>query len=225
MITTNFIIKTKQHICPSAKYYNLLIMRIKDYISLNDNEEEFVKNVFVEEHFKKNDVILKEGDVCKKLYFVANGIVRFSKFDEGEERTFVFRSEGAFFNDLESFLRKSPSINSITAIEPTTILSITYENLQDFYNELQFGDRFGRIAIENVYTMLLNQLIAFYSETPEQRYVRFAKQHRKLLQRIPQYYIASYIGVTPQALCRIKKKILNEESASAFASQLVSFAS
>lgn len=209
----------------STNYYDLLILRIRENISLNNNEVEFVKNLFIEEHFKKNEVILKEGDVCKKLYFIANGIVRFSKFDEGEERTFVFRSEGSFCNDLGSFLRKSPSINSITAIEPTTVFSITYTNLQIFYNELRFGDRFGRIAIENVYTMLINQLIAFYSETPEQRYTRFARHHMKLLQRIPQYYIASYIGVTPQALCRIKKKLLSEESVSLFDSQLVSFAS
>ncbi len=209
----------------SADYSDFLILRIKNYISLNDREVVFIKSLFEEEHFKKNEVILNAGDVCKKLYFVANGIVRFSQFTEDEERTFVFRSEGEFCNDLESFLRKTPSENNIIAIEPTTVFSITHTNLQVFYNELRFGDRFGRIAIENVYTMLVNQLIAFYSETPEQRYTRFARHNRKLLQRIPQYYIASYIGVTPQALCRIKKKMLNVESVSPFATQLVSLAS
>ncbi|MGF1586115.1 MAG: Crp/Fnr family transcriptional regulator [Bacteroidales bacterium] len=192
----------------SLGYYDLLILRIKDYIFLNKKEVELVKNLFKEEHFKKNEVILREGDVCRKLYFVADGIVRFSQISNGEERTFVFRPEGAFCNDLESFLKKTPSQNSISAIGPTTVLSITYDNLQVFYNQTTFGDRFGRLAIEHIFVMVVHHLTTFYSENPEQRYVRFANNHGDLLQRIPQYYIASYVGVTPQALCRIKKKLL-----------------
>lgn len=206
-------------------FYDFLILRIKNYISLNDREVVYVKGLFEEEHFKKNEVILNAGDVCRKLYFVAKGMVRFSQFTEAEERTFAFRSEGDFCNDLESFIRKTPAEYNIIALEPTSVFSITYTNLQIFYNELQFGERFGRIAIECVYTKLINQLIAFYSETPQQRYTRFARHHRKLLQRIPQHYVASYIGVTPQALCRIKKNMLNEEKVSPFATQVVSLAS
>jgi CRP-like cAMP-binding protein len=192
-------------------FLDFLILRIQDYISLNNKEVDLVKSLFEEEHYKKNEVILKEGDICRKLYFVAKGIVRFSQLAEGEERTFVFRSEGAFCNDLESFLRQTPSQNSIFAIGPTTVLSITFENLQLFYNETTYGDRFGRLAIEQIFTMVVNHLTTFYSESPEQRYVRFASNHGDLLQRIPQYYIASYVGVTPQALCRIKKKLLGRK--------------
>ena len=192
----------------SAAYFDFLILKIKNYISLNDREVVFVKSLFEEEHFKKNEVILNADNVCKKLYFIAKGIVRFSQFTENEERTFGFRSEGEFCNNLESFLRKTPSEYNIISIEPTTVFSITYTNLQVFYNELRFGDRFGRIAIENVYNKLINQLITFYSETPEQRYLKFVMNHKHFIQRIPQYYIASHIGLTPQALCRIKKKQL-----------------
>ncbi len=190
--------------------FNFMISRIKDYIPLNDKEVEFVKSLFVVEHFKKNEVVLKEGDVCKKLYFVAKGIARFYQLAEGEERTYVFRPEGAFCNDLDSFLKQIPSLNSISAIGNTIVLSITYENLQLFYNEVTHGDRFGRLAIEQIFTMVVHHLTTFYSETPEQRYVRFARNHGNLLQRIPQYYIASYVNVTPQALCRIKKKLMGK---------------
>jgi len=194
----------------SDNFYDFLISRIKDYISLSDKEADSVKGLFVEEHFKKNEVILKEGDVCKKLYFVAKGILRFHQLAEGEERTYVFRSEGGFCNDLDSFLKQIPSKNSISAIGSTIGLSITFENLQLFYNEVTYGDRFGRLAIEQIFTMVVDHLTTFYSETPEQRYLRFASMHGDLLQRIPQYYIASYVGVTPQALCRIKKKLLGK---------------
>jgi CRP-like cAMP-binding protein len=196
--------------------YDFLISRIKDYITLSDSEIRIVKSLFVEENYQKNEVILQEGKICQKLFFIANGIVRFSQLSDGEDRTYVFRAEGAFCNDLDSFLNKKPSMNSITAIEPTTMYSITYDNLQVFYNELKYGDRFGRLAIEQIFVMVVNHLTTFYSETPEQRYIRFAQQHKHFIQRIPQYYIASYIGVTPQALCRIKKKLLTMDCESAF---------
>ncbi len=188
--------------------YDFLVSRIKDYIPLSDEEIQLVESLFTKEQYLKNEVILQEGDICKKLFFIDKGIVRFSQHADGEERTFVFRAEGAFCNELDSFLRKIPSKNSITAIEPTTVFSISYENLQVFYNDLQHGNRFGRLAIEQIFVMVVNHLTTFYAETPEQRYIRFAQHHKQLLQRIPQYYIASYIGVTPQALCRIKKKLL-----------------
>jgi CRP-like cAMP-binding protein len=191
-------------------FYDFLISRIKDYIEVNDEEIEIIHRLFVEEHFKKNAVLLCEGEVCRKLFFIAKGIVRFSKLTDGEDRTYVFRGEGTFCHDLESFLQKVPSKSAITAIEPTTVLSITYENLQIFYNELRYGDRFGRLAIEQVFVQVVNLLTTLNSESPEQRYLRFVMYHKHFIQRIPQYFIASHIGVTPQALCRIKKKLLGK---------------
>jgi CRP-like cAMP-binding protein len=188
--------------------FDSLVLRIKDYIPINESDEELISKLFVLEIFNKHELILKEGDYCQKLYFIATGIIRFSLLIDGEDRTFVFRNEGAFCSDLESFLKKTPSKYTISAIEPTKIFSITYDNLQVFYNEITYGERFGRLNIEQIFLRVVNHLTTFYSESPEQRYVRFIKQHRDLLQRIPQYLIASYIGVSPQALCRIKKKLL-----------------
>lgn len=191
---------------------DFLISRIKDYIPLTESESRLVESLFAEEHYKKNEVLLQEGSICRKLFFISEGIVRFSRFSDGDEKTFVFKEEGSFFTDHDSFMRKTASKNTIAAVLPTTVFSISYENLQVFYNELQFGDRFGRIAVEQFLVMVFNHLTTLYSETPEQRFVRFSSHHKELLQRIPQYYIASHIGVSPQALCRIKKKMLKQKS-------------
>lgn len=193
--------------CNKNPDYDFLIQRINDYIPLSDWEVNYVTQLFVAEKYSRKQAILKEGDVCRKLYFVAHGIVRFSQFSKGEERTYVFRPEGSFCNDLESFLCQLPSMNNIYSVENTRILSITYDNLQLFYNNILHGDRFGRLAIEKVFVMVVNHLTTFYSKSPEQRYITFAKKHPELIQRIPQHYIASYVGVTPQALCRIKKNL------------------
>lgn len=189
--------------------FDFLILRMKDYIPLDETDRMIISNLFVLEYFNKNEIILKEGDHCQKLYFIATGIVRFSLLIDGEDRTFVFRNEGAFCSDLESLLKKSPSKFTISAIEPTTIFSITYDNLQIFYKKISNGDRFGRLVIEQTFLGAVSHLYTFYSEGPEQRYLRFVHQHKDMLQRIPQYHIASYIGITPQALCRIKRKMLH----------------
>lgn len=191
--------------------FEFLISRIRHYIELNDNDVAVVRSLFVREEFAKNEVILREGEHCRKVFFIASGILRFSKFVDGEDRTFVFRPEGAFVNDIESFRTKLPSDKTITTIGPAVLYTITWDNLQTFYRVVPQGERFGRLVVEEVFVMAVNHLTTFYAETPEQRYVRFVGQHKDLLQRIPQYHIASYIGVTPQALCRIKKKILRND--------------
>ncbi len=191
----------------SKQHFDFLMKGIRDYIPLSEWEEDYIKQLFVLETFKRNEAILKEGEVCRKFYFVAQGIVRFSQFSFGEERTYVFRPEGSFCNDLESFLCNTPSKNNIYSVDKTYILSITYDNLQLLYKNVSHGDRFGRLAIEKVFVMVVSHLTSFYSKTPEERFVDFTKKHPELLQRIPQHYIASYIGVTPQTLCRIKKNL------------------
>lgn len=195
----------------SETHYDFLISEIKNYIDVNDNEIEVIRRLFVEEQFKKNTVLLREGDVCRKLFFIAKGIVRFSRHRDGEDRTYVFRAEGTFCLELESFLQKTPSKSAITTIEPSIILSITYENMQFFFDELRYGDRFGRKVTEQAFIQAVKLLTTFNSDSPEERYLRFVKNHKPFLQRIPQHYIASHIGVTPQALCRIKKKLLGKK--------------
>lgn len=190
--------------------FGFLVLRIKDYITLNEADEELISRLFVRECFNKNELILKEGNHCQKLYFIATGIVRFSLLINGEDRSFVFRDEGVFCTDLESFLKKTPTKFNISAVVAATVFSITYDNLQVFYKESTNGERFGRLAIEQLFLGAVNHLATFYSEGPEQRYLRFVNQYKEMLQRIPQYYIASYVGVTPQALCRIKRKMLHQ---------------
>jgi len=187
--------------------FDFLISRIKDYIALDDNEIRLIEFLFVREEYSRSEVILEEGAVCKKFYFVATGILRLTKVVNGVDRTFVFRPEGSFGSVMESFCTQSPSPNSIIAIEHCILYTITYDHLQVFYNEIIEGDRFGRLFIEEVFAEVTDHLISMHSLGPEQRYLRLTNEEPGLLKRVPQYMIASYLGITPQALCRIKKKM------------------
>lgn len=196
---------------PKSSPLDFLFQRIEHYITLTNEDRELILQLFKEEHVAKNQVLLKEGEVCRKVFFIARGVLRFSKMVEGEDRTFVFRPEGAFVSDIESFRRKTPSSNTITTVGSCILFTITHDDMEYFYRNISQGERFGRLVIEEVFIMAVTHLTTFYSDSPEQRYLRFVKQHKNLLQRIPQYHIASYLGVTPQALCRIKKKLLQSD--------------
>ena len=84
---------------------------------------------------------------------------------------------------------------------------ISFNDLQDFYREVEYGERFGRQGIEQVFLNAISQVTSFYADTPEVRYSKFLSDFRDIVQRIPQYYIASYVGIKPQSLSRIRKRI------------------
>ncbi|MBB5634997.1 CRP-like cAMP-binding protein [Pedobacter cryoconitis] len=126
---------------------------------------------------------------------------------DGEEKTYAFSQENDYVCNYESFIPQQPSTKVIQALEDCDILVISYDDLQLFYADVHEGERFGRIAIGAVFIQLLKDISSFYTETPELRYERFIKNHADLQQRISQYHIASFVGVKPQSLSRIRKRI------------------
>ncbi len=187
-----------------------LIEKIGEYITLSESEIELVDSLFNAEVYRANEVILEEGAVCNKLWFIEKGLVRFSINAEGEERSFVFRNEGHFISEIEGFIRRMPATKSIVAIEDCLLYSITEARMQQFYQMVRQGDRFGRLLIEQIFVAAVAHIVSFYTETPEQRYLKLMSQNRDFIQRIPQYHIASFLGVKPQSLCRIKKRLLTK---------------
>jgi CRP-like cAMP-binding protein len=186
-----------------ANLYHVL----SKFIILSADEKDIVRSLFVEVTFDKGDLFLREGDVCNNLAFVCKGIFRYYIEQDGENKTYNFATEGNFICNYESLIRRVPSAKHIQAIEKATVLSISRRNLHRFYTEVKEGNLFGRVHMENVYAETVRQLISQYTETPEYRYLKFLKQFPDLNQRLPQFYIASYVGVKPQSLSRIRKRL------------------
>jgi CRP-like cAMP-binding protein len=188
---------------------NSLLNSIQNIITLSPTEIEIVTSLFKEKTYKKGDFFLEEGRICKQVGFVAKGLMRYYINHDGEEKTYDFSQENEYVCNYESFLPQKPSSKIIQALEDSELLVISYTDLQLLYANVREGERFGRIAIEYVFLKLLQDLSSFYTETPEVRYERFLKIHADLQQRISQYHIASYVGVKPQSLSRIRKRISN----------------
>jgi CRP-like cAMP-binding protein len=187
--------------------FAFLVRVLSRIINLSPEEEEVIRSIFVEETLEKGELFLREGEVCDKLGLVCRGVFRYYIDHEGEDKTYNFAREGDFVCNYESLIKQMPSPKNIQAIEPCEVFVITKKDLQLFYKHVKEGNLFGRIHIENVYTETIRQLISHYTESPEHRYLKFLKNYPGLSQRIPQYYIASYVGVKPQSLSRIRKRL------------------
>ncbi|MEP7375188.1 MAG: Crp/Fnr family transcriptional regulator [Chitinophagaceae bacterium] len=184
-----------------------LIEAIGHYIYLSPEDKELVHQLFQKTTLEKDERWLNEGEICRQLAFVEQGLLRFYINEDGREITHFFAGEGNFACNYESFLKHSPSRKNIQAVEKTTLWTISQQNLEIFYQKTGEGEKFGRLLMEAELLNTIDRFLEHYTYSPEQRYQQFLSQYGGLLQRIPQYYVASYVGVQPQSLSRIRKRM------------------
>jgi len=183
-----------------------LIDRINQIISLSEDEAYLIKQLFTEKRLKKGKHFLREGQVCQSVAMISTGLVRYYINEDGDEGTYYFSREGEFVCDYESFLPQAPSNKNIQALEDTSLYLVNFDGLQQIYQNVKQGERLGRLGIEQVFVTVLQQLSSFYKDSPELRYQRFLSTFSAISQRVSQYYIASYVGIKPQSLSRIRKR-------------------
>jgi CRP/FNR family transcriptional regulator, anaerobic regulatory protein len=153
------------------------------------------------------DLFLAEGKVCKELGFINKGSFRIFYLLEGKEINTHFCFENEFVMDYDSFLQEKPSRYFIQALEDAEIAVFNLKTLQNAYDASQNWERFGRIMAEYSYKTTTRRVESFMFMDAEQRYLDVLKNQPKILDRIPLYHIASYLGIERESLSRIRKKI------------------
>src|SRR5450432_1061640 len=187
-----------------------LIDRIRQIIRVSESEEKILQDLFIEKQLSKGDHFLAENQVCRWLGLIHRGLVRYYINVDGEDKTYYFGKEGDFVCDYESFLPQKASNKNIQVLEDTSLYTISHQGLQHIYDHLKEGDRFGRLGIEQVFVNILQQLTSFYNDPPALRYQHFLDAYPEISQRVPQYYIASYVGIKPQSLSRIRNRSIKK---------------
>ena len=178
---------------------------ISNYIEISDEEWAHYSSKFRVKEFKKKEIILTRGDICRDVFFVLDGLLRLFFIDKsGEEKTFHFSLENTFSADYESFLKKIPSNYSIQALEDTTVILMSFEMLHDGYKSLRNGEKLGRLLAEEYFFIFNDKIQSIYTKTPIERYNNLNKKFPNILQRVPQHHIASYLNISSVHLSRLK---------------------
>jgi CRP-like cAMP-binding protein len=183
-----------------------LIEKIRLIVPLSDADITLINTLFQPSLLKKGDYFVQQGQVCHQVGFIQTGLVRYFVNQDGDEKIYSFGLENDFVCDYESFLSQQPCRRGIQAIEDSTLYVISYANLQRLFAELTYGERFGRVVIEQIFVQTMGQLVSLYTDSQEARYQAFLDEYPSLATRITQYHIASYVGVKPQSLSRIRAR-------------------
>lgn len=176
------------------------------FIEIPKKDWMIIESNFSKDHFKRNELIVNEGDLCRDVWFVEKGLFRWFFNNDGEEFTKFFSAAPGMLTAKYSFHRQEPSSESIMALTDTVMWKIGFEDYQKLL-ELHSWSNFVRLYTIRINEQLDQLLHEIRSATAEQRYFRLLERHREHMNEIPLQYIASYLGITPQSLSRIRKKV------------------
>ena len=180
---------------------------------LTNEEADKLNNWFVSVELEKSEQIVFEGKVCRTLYFVEKGLMHTFVIDKkGEFNTVQFGFEGYWIGDMFSFFSGKPAIFNVESLEPTKLFAMKYIDFEKACNQISKFESFFRILVQNGYLSALQRIAKSFSDDAEQRYLSLIKQQPALQQRVPQYLVASYLGIKPQSLSRIRRNLLKNKS-------------
>jgi len=187
--------------------YDLILQNISQHILLSYEEAEFFKSLLHPRKLRKRQYLLQAGDISLHENFVSKGLLRAYTVDKtDQERVAMFAMEGWWIGDMYSFLTNTPAALNIDALEDSEILSIEKRDLDMLYEKVPKFERLFRILLQNAFVANQQRILASISQTAEELYVNFVKKYPLLEQRIPQVQIASYLGITPETLSRIRRQ-------------------
>ena len=187
-----------------------------DYINritrLSPEEEEILLSRVQSRRYLKGQYMVQQGDVCKFSAFVVKGCTKTFYLDEqGQEHVIMFSIEDWWTSDLASFSTQTPSDFNVQCLENTEVVLFPYETHDQLLAEVPILERFFRKIIERALVASQKRIVRNLSMSAKDRYLFFRKQYPKIEQRVPQYLIASYLGITKEFLSKIKSQLIQEQ--------------
>lgn len=189
--------------------FELLFQKFDEKIGLTKEEKELSRKFFIPKKLRRRQYLLQEGDVCKHVAFVAKGLLRcYTVSDKGQEHITQFAFEGWWISDQVSFLTGEPSGYNIDALEDCELLLLTKPAEDEMLERIPKLERYFRILLQNSLIATQKRLVSSLSQTAEERYHELITVCPSTLpRRIPQHMLASFLGITPETLSRIRKQI------------------
>jgi len=191
--------------------FALLRSHIEKRVPLTDEEFQLTSGFFLPKTVMARQFFLQEGDVSGKMAFVNSGCLRKYTIDQkGKEHIIQFAVKDWWMTDLNSFLSGTPSTLNIDALQDSELLLLEKSSREKLLEALPKMERFFRLLLESNYIATHNRISDSLSASAEERYLTFIRTYPRMMEEIPQHQIASYLGITPQSLSRIRKELSRE---------------
>ncbi|GAA4165806.1 Crp/Fnr family transcriptional regulator [Chryseobacterium ginsenosidimutans] len=188
--------------------FKVLLSHIQNKVDLSKEEKIELQSFFVFKKLRKKQYLLQEGDMCKHISFVRKGLLKSYFLDEkGGEHINMFAFEGWWISDFNSFINQEKAVLNIDAIEETELLMITRDDYEKLMLEIPAMERYFRILYQNSLVTKDYRLIVSSGFTAEEKYTQLMKNNPEIIKRVPHNLIASYLGLAPETVSRIRKKI------------------
>jgi CRP-like cAMP-binding protein len=186
---------------------SILYKSIQSKANISVQDFEIVEAALTPIFLRKKKIWLNEGEVCRQVAFVNSGCLRSYSVDtNGSEHVVQLAMPNHWVADLYSFLNQTPSTLYIEAIRDSDVLLLPHAKMEELYKQVPCLERYFRILFQNAYLSTQQRLNSTLSVSAEERYKNLIAVHPEILQKIPLGYIASYLGITPESLSRIRKK-------------------
>ena len=189
-----------------------LIDYINRVVLLTEEEETTLRGLISSRKLLKGQYFLQQGDICKYSGFIVKGCTKtFYVDDEGQEHVVMFSIEDWWTSDMGSYIAQKPADFNVQCLENTELIQFSYENQEQMMREIPKLERVFRIIIERAFVASQKRIVRNMSMSAKDRYLIFRSEYPKIEQRIPQYLIASYLGITKEFLSKIKSQLILEQ--------------
>jgi len=156
---------------------------------------------------KKGETLVSSGQLVKHFYYVAKGCIYYYKLEDGEQKVLEFYTDDVFFTDLPAYVKETPSNYYLKASEDSIVYAILKSDTENSFEKSHQLERYGRLSMQEAFMKIFTRVERLSSRTNEERYLRLLEKRPDLFQRVPQYLIASYLGLTPVGLSKIRKRL------------------
>src|SRR5688572_13024102 len=188
--------------------HDRFIQHLEEKITLTREQKEIVRKYLTPKKLRKKQYLIQAGDVAKYIAFVETGLLRsYTVDDKGNEHILQFAMEGWTISDLDSFLNLTPATYNIDALEDCELTLISRSSHDAILKEVPGYDAYIRMQITGAYIAMQKRITSLISLSVEERYLNFVKLFPEVIQRVPQHMIASFMGLTPETLSRIRGKL------------------
>jgi len=189
-----------------------MFSQIKDYYknllpNLREDDWAALEGRLTIQKLKKGELLTRQGDISRTVSFINSGLLRMFYLVDGKEISTGFMCEGEYISQYDSFLLQQPSAGNIDALEDCELVNLSYSDMQELYQMHPVFQTFGRRIAEKLFIMVTSQTTKLLTLTPEERYQAVLKHQPFVIKRVPQYMIASFIGITPEHLSRLRRKM------------------